>query len=205
MLRLVLIAIALTAVAGCASTAPTSAGVKDLQVCCRSFADMRYAALEIDQEESIRVTEKSLVYEFSEGKSRFAAFEIKQPERVKALDIEMNLSSSWLPAASVFLPNVVFLDSERRVTRVVTEIEVRQIQNFWAGSYYFARVPVLPGERFLVVYADPGLIGQTLPFNNGGAGYVFMAGKTPIYVPGGASTHQLPRDTVGAIKLKTRG
>jgi maltose operon periplasmic protein len=190
---------------GCASTPPIASSVSSVATCCSSIADARYGMLQLETKESVRITDTSPVFEFTSGRSYFAAFELGQSELVRAIDIEMSLSSSWLPSATVFLPSLVFLNAKKQATRVVSELQVQQLNNFWTGGYYFTRVEVKPDESHVIVYTDVKAVGQTIPFNNSSSGAIFMAGKTPIYIPGSASTHRLARDVGGVISLKTRG
>ena len=190
---------------GCANRPLTNESVRTLSACCKSYSEIPYAQLGIEEKQSVRISEDSPIFEFPEGKSRFTAFEFKPSESVKALDIDMVVSSIYLPSATIFLPSLVFLNSNKQPTRTVSELQVRQLHDFWAGEYYFTRVEVMPGERYLVVYTDAKSLGQTIPLVKGGEGNFFLAGKTPIYVPsGGGVTHHLPRDAVGVISLKTR-
>ncbi|MDD5329649.1 MAG: MalM family protein [Sulfuricella sp.] len=204
MRKTVLYLITVLLIQGCAS-APTNESVRSLSVCCKSFSEIPYVQLGLEEKQSVRISEDSPVFEFSEGKSRFTAFEFKPSERVKAVDIDIAVSSIYLPSATIFLPSFVFLNSDKQPTRTVSEIQVQQLHDFWAGEYFFTRVEVMPGERYLVVYTDAKSLGQTIPLVKGGAGNSFLAGKTPIYVPGGGGvTHQLPRDAIGVISLKAK-
>jgi maltose operon periplasmic protein len=191
-------------VVGCATTKPTAESVNSMKPCCQSLANLSFETLVAEQKKDLRFTATSPVFAFVDGNSHVSALFLGNSSAIRALDVEIPLSSGYLPSASVFVPSFVFLNSEKQLTRTVDEVTVRQRQDFWSGGYYFVRVDVQPDERYVVIYTNSKAIGSTLPFNNAGAGYVFSAGKTPIFVPGGQSTHQLARDSVGTISIKAR-
>ena len=187
---------------GCATAPPTTESLNSIKICCSSYATLHYDLLQAGHDAAIKITDQSPVYKFPEGKSHFAAFRLDPADHPRSIEVDIDLSSSWLPAATVFIPSFVFLDKDKQETRAVSDIQIEQRENFWTGGYYSVQEMAKPEEQYVVIYTNPKVVGQTIPFQNNSSGYMFMAGSAPVYVPGGSSTHQLPRNTIGALTIK---
>lgn len=187
---------------GCATVVPSTEKVKALKSCCDSFSSMSFEPLPSREKRDKKIAETLPVFNFQTGNSHFLAFELPKSNTARPLRTESYLSSSYLPSASVFAPNFIFLNQEKKVNRIVDAPSMRQQNDFWKGGFYVAQVEVQPGDQYVVIYADVNRIGRSITFDNGSTGQVIMAGTTPIYIAGsGRNFRQIPFDTTGDLTI----
>lgn len=130
--------------------------------CCQALENKSYERWQEDREFSIHLTEHSPVHRFLTGESPYQLISLPQgswsEERV------MRLRS--FASNGVFVPSVVFLNSEfipmRLVTDFVSEFEP---ENWHRRGYLEARIPVstAKGERWMLLFTrEDDLEGQTV-------------------------------------------
>jgi hypothetical protein len=186
--------------AGCAEVARLDDSLTAAPGCCRSFAEMTFRPLLPGEEARLAIDSNAPAFLFPEGKSYFAALKLPQREG-GVLSVKTFLSSARLPAATVLMPQFVFLDSAHQPRRVEKEFNLKQDVDFFRGGYWSFEVPVSQDDAYVVVYADPSRFGSTTPRPNRSGGYAFATGTSLVMVPGTSRTFDIPWAAGGFIDL----
>lgn len=94
------------------------------------------------------------------------------------------INGIWLPSATVLVPEVLLLDSQRKPTRKLTDLRLAQGTDFWRGGYWTAAIAFQANERFAIIYAADSTRGHHVTRSERNPGFGFMAGGNFVYVPG---------------------
>ncbi|WP_163832640.1 MalM family protein [Spartinivicinus ruber] len=90
------------------------AELKAQKSCCTTFASLPIKPLLVNQTTEVIINSHSVVFEFNSGKSYIAAF--KLPDTQRSLQIKLFSKANQ----TVFEPSVMLLDSEFRITRILS-------------------------------------------------------------------------------------
>jgi len=202
------------AVSGCATVERSRATLDAAKICCTSLSTLPFTSIALGTPKEIDIGEGSPAFQFPEGKSFFAAFTLPGMGMATTLDFMAGTNlNALLPASgsTVFIPQFIFLDDDFRLLQTAKDVPLVQAQKlfeptFATTRYWSASIPVPPSAKHFIVYAQLDRVGKTIVVDYGQqAGYVFMSGSIPIYVPGGgADRRNLPIAATGPIKLRVR-
>lgn len=106
------------AASGCATTLPDqSAALNAASVCCKGYADFRYATLQVDKPQAVTLGPGSPAFEFDTGKSYFFAARLPAYSSPLALNVESQGTIAGEDRTSVLRPEILILDQDYQVTR----------------------------------------------------------------------------------------
>lgn len=197
------------ALAGCATVESTADKLASTKVCCASFAELPVRKAERDQVLEVEFDASLPAYDFAEGRSYFVALAVPQGAPA-TLQFTTAMNGIWLPSATVLMPAFLFLDANRKPLGSPEQPPVQQawkpFEPSFSSSSWGGEVNVPPGAAFVVVYALASRFGQTVAHTKRDSGYMFMAGATPIFVPGGSTpiVHRIPYVGTGSLKVRIR-
>ena len=83
--------------------------------CCANVANFPYTAIPADFDDLVVIDGSSPVYQFADGKSFFAAFQLPQNSGDLRISVAAQIDKT------VFKPKIVMLDAQFRVTRVIDD------------------------------------------------------------------------------------
>lgn len=168
-----LIALALLALQGCATTTTPYPGAMDDRLsayargapCCDDPAQFAYAELPASGGLDFVIGSAAPAFEFQSGLSRFAAFRLPDTEEPYRVRIKSYFDGPAPPGGSVFYPVLAMMDESFIVTRVsnLDNLALDTALATPAGETGLAvTAPFDPGmmrERYLVVFTPAILLG----------------------------------------------
>jgi maltose operon periplasmic protein len=122
------------------------------KLCCASYRDMKYAKLTLGQETTAALTLESPVFEFPNGRSFFAAFELPANSRaiiLKTYPVNMLYNRT----GHVLIPAVHFLDAGHQVVATLKPPYVARNPLMIGNSWGEAEV-LIPGAARYIVLLD---------------------------------------------------
>jgi maltose operon periplasmic protein len=146
------------------SAAASQAILSAAPVCCDSLAGLRFMPLDTETSRFYEINASSQAFDFSTGKSLLQAFVIPDDLERATLTIDA------IAGATVFVPTVLLLDRDFRVTRAVDSSSFKYTPaGFMEPQRLQGRVHLdrrqggeLAGEKYLVVFTtDKDLRGST--------------------------------------------
>jgi maltose operon periplasmic protein len=161
-----LLLLAASALAACAqSTANFEAGsprdLKSAVTCCSSYRDMTFHRITMGRTTKFDVTERFPVYDFTTGRSYFAAISLPEMEGGESLVIYSYPLGDILSKGRVLRPIVTFLNEDH--SPIVTEN--RDFTDHYAGGLFIRtqwvtkfKVPV--GSKHFIVHSDESWLGK---------------------------------------------
>lgn len=115
-------ALVLVSVAGCANISGQQEELSQIPVCCRALGAIPTEALSASPQ-TVAISDKSPVFEFPQGRSRFRAFELapsadqRMQRRIRLESLVIgptNVYTAGQSWARYFHPAITFMDMERR-------------------------------------------------------------------------------------------
>lgn len=162
MIRSAALAVLVPLVAGCASGPFTETGTflppkhhRALQaapLCCLSYREMRFTALQPNVETKHGITPDAPVFEFKGRRSFFAAFELAASEG-QLLVTTKPVNMLWNLAGHVLVPTVVFLDRDHEVIATVQPAYETRLE-FQRGAWAEGRIAIPKSARYAVIRAN---------------------------------------------------
>jgi len=140
-----------------------------------SISEMAYTPLKTGVEQSILFGEQTPTFQFPHGKGYYAAFELTEAGQPRLVKVKTYLSASYLPSASILVPNLLVLDIEKQ--------QIESDSNFFTGTTYYADLPLQANAAYLVVYAAPNHSENIYAYSENGTEYALPlapAGKIHI-------------------------
>ena len=125
--------------------------------CCNSLADLPTQSLYVGQVRSIEFdAEKSPVFRFPEGNGVFAAFVLPQDARGVVLKVRTYVSTSILPMATMFKPNVMFLNAQHEPIEVSRDAPLSPVKGGLVKMSATSTFSVPNDAAYSIVYSgDP--------------------------------------------------
>jgi hypothetical protein len=153
-----LVAVAMaSALAGCVTIpAPPSAVLEYARQDCGDRADLASATSLVPERErashtvSVNVTAQTACLAEAERTSPYVVFAVPPDGAGKTIQV-----GATLEAARIFSPRIAVLDAEGVVTRTF-----ERDQFLYRGPIYSVQLRPRPNEAFVLVTADPALVGQ---------------------------------------------
>jgi hypothetical protein len=156
------LAVLVPLVAGCATGPFTETGTflppkhqRALQaapLCCKSYRDIRFTALQPNVQTKHALTPHAPVFEFEGRRSFFAAFELAAPEgqlRVTTKPVNM----LWNLTGHVLVPKVDFLNRDHEVIATAQPSYETKLE-FQRGAWAEARIAIPEAARYAIVRAN---------------------------------------------------
>lgn len=112
--------------------------------CCRDYSTLPYATANAGDDKWLPIDENSPVFNFSEGKSYFAAFKLPQ----NSGDLRITVAAEI--GKTLFFPSVVLMDSQFKVTRVIDR-----------SVFTYKEAQLLAGNRIEDLYRRSHLCRQS--------------------------------------------
>ena len=208
---LIIVLLAIFWLSGCS----TSTRIKDLEssriayeeaeICCSSFGEMEFVSLESKNSHKFRVNRKKSAFNFSSGKSFFAAFSLPRLDVGDTIYIGSMQTSSGgyftTPLSShILYPSLIFLDKDFKIKKDYSNLKLRTKEWFNSRGLQTSIMfdETLADSKYLVVYTDPSTIGNfysdSLP-----SGFI-PAGGIYVNTPGG--DYNIPYSYEGLLLLE---
>lgn len=132
------------------------------ETCCQELDTQNHERWQEGREFGIRLTESSPVHRFLTGESPYQLIALPDGEGPGEWVIRLRSYAS----KGIFVPSVVFLDSELRPVRLVTDlVSAFEPENWHRRGYLEARIPVFAAKEelwMLVFTRAQDLEGQTV-------------------------------------------
>lgn len=138
---------------GCASVDMMQKDLSANNQITKSYEDMNFEKLENSKEISISFESKSPTYLFEEGKKYYAALSIPEPRQPRLINIKTYLTSSYLPSASILVPQLIYLNSSKQTIGKAKDFKLYPDSDFWLGGFFTADVSVPADASYIVVHA----------------------------------------------------
>jgi hypothetical protein len=171
-------------VLGCA---PAASGVKSLAaapVCCGSYSDLASVEWGASTERRLEIDEKSPVFVFDMGRSRFAAVGLPAYAADSDLYIRSHPTALIRFASTFFLPAVTFLDRTRtKIAITIDPAPTIDSHGLLGTTTLLARIPVPTDARYAVIHTPEEVIGSKFSAVGRTASTAFMAGGTFVVIP----------------------
>lgn len=148
-----------------------------------SISEMTYTPLKTGVEQSILFGEQTPTFQFPHGKGYYAAYELTETGQPRLVKVKTYLSASYLPSASILVPNLLVLDKDKQQIGKIENYRIESDSNFFTGTTYYADLPLQANAAYLVVYAAPTHSENIYVYSENGTQYALPlapAGKLNI-------------------------
>jgi maltose operon periplasmic protein len=170
------------------------------QNCCQNVASFPFTPVPADFEQLLVIDGSSPVFTFDDGKSHFLAFQLPQ----NSGDLKITLAAQI--DQSLFLPKVMMLDSQFRVTRVlgsnVFKYEPAKLLNGnrLEGEFTIDRTYIgnPNNESYLVIYTSENKLNETTTIMSESK----LMAKSLAVVDPGIKDPVIPHSPWGLVKLQ---
>lgn len=190
--------------AACASAPPPKESLSVPDPCCRSYMELTYLPLPQSEELSIKIDGASQAFAFPEGNGYLAAFKLPKIESGTTFELKTYMSSSYLPSATVFLPQILILDARQSPLRSEKDLVLKQDVHFFKGGYWSTSIPLLSDDAYLIIYTPASKLGQGILHYNRSTGFAYSTGGSAVFVPGGNSVRKIPFVNGGAMEIRLK-
>ena len=168
--------------------------------CCRDYSTLPYATANAGDDKWLPIDENSPVFNFSEGKSYFAAFKLPQ----NSGDLRITIAAEI--GKTLFFPSVVLMDSQFKVTRVIDSkvFSYKEAQllagNRIEGVFTVDRTYIgnPNNETYMVIYTPENKLSETTTILSEAK---LMARATAVVDPG-LKDPVIPHSPWGLLKLQ---
>jgi hypothetical protein len=158
-----------------------------------SVAAMSFTPLKAGVEQSIVFGDQTPTFQFPHGKGYYAAFELTETGQPRLVKVKTYLSASYLPSASILVPNLLVLDKEKQQIGQIENYRIESDSNFFTGMTYYADLPLQANAAYLVVYAAPTHSENIYVYSENGTEYALpLAPAGKLHITAG---QLLPPDT----------
>ncbi len=168
--------------------------------CCQDYSTLPYATANAGDDKWLPIDEKSPVYNFSEGKSYFAAFKLPQ----NSGDLRITVTAEI--GKTLFFPSVVLMDSQFKVTRVINHqvfgykeaqlMAGNRIEGVFTVDRTYIGNP--NNETYMVIYTPENKLSDTTTIKSEAK---LMARATAVVDPG-LKDPVIPHSPWGLLKLQ---
>ena len=168
--------------------------------CCRDYSTLSYATANTGDDKWLPIDENSPVFNFSEGKSYFAAFKLPQ----NSGDLRITVAAEI--GKTLYFPSVVLMDSQFKVTRVIDSkvFSYKEAQllagNRIEGVFTVDRTYIgnPNNETYIVIYTPENKLSETTTILSEAK---LMARSTAVVDPG-VKDPVIPHSPWGLLKLQ---
>ena len=168
--------------------------------CCQDYSTLPYATANAGDDKWLPIDENSPVFNFSEGKSYFAAFRLPQ----NSGDLRITVAAEI--GKTLFFPSVVLMDSQFKVTRIIdSKVFVYKEAQLMAnnrieGVFTVDRTYIgnPNNETYMVLYTPENRLSETTTILSEAK---LMARATAVVDPG-LKDPVIPHSPWGLLKLQ---
>ena len=197
-------------IGACADVPPKSSGeAKTNQVpttCCAAEAGRNATDLVRGKATVFELDNASPAIQFPQGTSRaaFVRFPSDLPER--RLLVKVHPLGILIATLDIFCPSVEFLDSSGAIieSKLDVPLNYRHEMTWTSNGYYFAFLNIPSAATQAVFHTTDTTLGLKVPYPDAPTGYMFNAGKTPIFVDSGYRGFAIPCVNTGRIEIEVR-
>ncbi len=201
----------LLAASGCATKVPDQlTSLRAAPVCCQGYSEFRYAPLQLDKLQSVKLGPGSPAFEFDSGKSYFYAARLPAYSGPLVLGIESQGTVAGAESTSVLRPEVLMLDANYEVVRHIPGESFKHTRaSDFLGTVFINKENA--SETYVVIFTrtGAGAPGETVKqftaqtFSLGGAPITLDGSEQTVplaFGPDGLLTVSLQRYQPAAIK-----
>ena len=156
--------------------------------CCSSYREVQYAKLALGQETAAILSPESPVFDFSDGRSFFAAFELPDKSQLVAVKT-YPVNMVYNPAGHVLVPAVQFLDAKHQIVETVKPSYLARNPRVIGNSWGEAEVPIPPAARYVILLDGKLSPGLSWRDSDQRSGFLFVrsgpTGELSVLVRGG--------------------
>lgn len=193
-------------VCACSSPIPLQSEVLQNKVaCCTDIGQLPVAGVLESSPISVDLDERVPVYEFSEGRSYFAVFELPASRSGATVELHTWHQGNSKFDAHIFCPVISALDSNKRLQKA---LNLGPMEFTRAGLIDNARftttfeVPV--GVKYLAIHTPHSMIGKSLSTVVNRQGAMIFVGSSVYSQPGGPQLLQIPCAPHGKVTLSVK-
>ncbi|CAG8998813.1 MAG: hypothetical protein CENE_00773 [Candidatus Celerinatantimonas neptuna] len=128
-------------------------------VCCQSYRQIDYQMAMNGVNEPISITENSPVFNFSDGKAFFAAYQVAQNKdgTKEKVNLYFDLSQN------LFLPKIIILDQDFKITSILDNSFIAKDPAYFIQQGVVNRQFVMGGSsrKYFIVYTPVSLLKQS--------------------------------------------
>lgn len=143
------------------STAPQASNIES----------MPFSPLKTGVEQSVVFGDQTPTFQFQHGRGYYAAFALTETGQPRLVTVKTYLSSSYLPSASILVPNLLVLNKDKQQIGKVENFRIESDTNFFTGTTYYADLPLQANAAYLVAYAAPTHADNIYVYSENGTEY----------------------------------
>ena len=172
------------------ATSPTAQmdALNAAPICCSGTRDLPVTG-SLANEATLEISDSSPVFDFSTGRSRFAAVALPPAAAGRRLSLRTFVGPlttvDGMGGHSYLFPVATFLDESRNIVGFSSpENLTAQCYGFGCTSTFVGSVRIPPTSRIAVIHTTPSAIGRTYIGSMSGPGTTVMIGRVPVNVTG---------------------
>lgn len=198
-MRTIILFFLVSALIGCATPMPSQrATLQNQRACCATFADLDYKPLIIESELTFPLGPNSQVFDFTTGKSYFAAFSLPTGQ---SRGIRVSSFFNGMVIGQYLQPIFLFLDDQKQPVAAVTPNLRFSDTRLTSDAQMIGGVRVPDTAAFLVIHTrdfSDTKVTAVIP----GSPSVFMAGAIPVVVQNSDTGKTLELSPTGELRLR---
>lgn len=141
--------------------------------CCISYSEIRYSKTNLGEEIKIEISPESQIFEFPDGKSYFAAYEL--PNSFKAINVKTYPVNMVLNRyGHVLIPAIQFLDERHQLIENIKPQYLAKNPRVIGNSWGEAEVLVPSSARYFIVLDSKSSQGLSWRDPDQRSGYLYV-------------------------------
>lgn len=152
---------------GCATASHIQTPPKDIGVCCTHLADLPFSPIALGSRDKVTFNKSAKVYHFDEGIGTFKAYTLP-PGADRNLEMETDLSSGYIPSATILRPKVLFLDADKQPQQTALNPQWNSQLMPLRGTYWSSQVPIPNTAHYAIIYNAPKTGQYSIAFSANG-------------------------------------
>lgn len=192
---------------GCSSPLPRQAEIlQTARSCCSSLAQLPISGTVGSARLSAEFTDNSAVFDFPEGRSYFAAFELPPDWIGGSLELTTWHRGNTTLDSQVFCPVVTALDSAKKSLGNLALGGMKFTRaGFIDNAHFSALVEVPKDAAYIVVHTPTSTIGGSLRASVDRQGGAIIVGSGVFFEPGGREVVRIPCGQQGKVSVTLHG
>jgi maltose operon protein len=139
-----------------------SSALSAVTVCCNSYSTIQYKDMDTSGEWTVNIDQQSPAFQFPEGKSYFTAY------RLPSNRGGFTISIASLFGKSVLIPQVMLLDGEFNITRIISADKFEyQAPKLLRPEQYYNALSIdrthegnIKNESYMIIYTPASVLSQ---------------------------------------------
>lgn len=137
---------------GCASVPELQKQLSESTQITSSYDAMAYTQIKPNENIKINLNAQSQTFNFENQKGYYSAFKMPESSYPKNLTIKTYISSSYLPAANIMVPEIILLNQNRSFIGKVSDYRLDRKMDFLVGSYFESTLYIPSGVAYIVLH-----------------------------------------------------